>query len=76
MEEPQPRLKEAMKTWNAAVAAHTSCRYSDAVGFYGEIPNKSARMYYNMSCAYEKLNDIDNALKVIFYFKNSCFLIV
>lgn len=65
--EGKQSLKESMTFWSDAVTAHNARNFDVALRKYTEIDDVTARMLYNMACAYVELNDKDNAIKCLSY---------
>lgn len=60
----QETLKDTMSKWTEAVTAHNARKYDVALDKYAEITEISARMFYNMACAYIALQDAEGAIRV------------
>lgn len=64
-------VKENVKLWFKAVDAQTSGRHRDALEAYRQTDGKSARILYNMACAYVCLNKPVEAIEVSFVVRAS-----
>ena len=64
MDTTNPTLKDVLTSWRDAVSSHSDGRYQDVIDAYSKIPETTARMNYNVACAYMKLGKNEQAIKV------------
>ena len=57
-------LKNTLEKWDQAVKAFSEGQYEDCLRIYESTDEISARMYYNMACAYIKLHQESQAIQV------------
>ena len=57
-------LKEKVELWQSGVANAAVGKFEDAVDSFTEIPEPSARIYFNISSAFLRLGDLENAERV------------
>ena len=57
-------LKNTLEKWDQAVKAFSEGQYEDCLRIYESTEEISARMYYNMACAYIKLQQESQAIQV------------
>lgn len=63
MEGQNSSLLDILTSWRDAVASHKEGRYQETIDVYDSISENSARMRYNVACAYMKLGDNENAIQ-------------
>ena len=57
-------LRGILEQWDLAVKTYMAGQYEECLRVYESIEEISARMYYNMACAYIKLQQDSQAIQV------------